>query len=135
VAARGAIALDEFGLEAGEGVGALRLTGSGTADIATRRVSLDLGSRRFDLDGFLASPAGRSLSEAVLAQRLDAPVPLTLKVRLDSLAFAGEEWTGLDLAVATAEPGLVIERAQVSGPGGTRLSGAGEVGPAASRAA
>ncbi len=114
-----AVDLDAVVIEAGEGTGAARLTGSGRISIDERRAVVALEGRRVDLDALLRQGAAAPSAAA----RLPVAVDGTLK--LDSAALGGEELTGLQARFALDGTRLAIPSLDVTVPGGTAVTASG----------
>lgn len=112
-------------VEAGEGVGAVRLAGTGRFGTDDGRLSLALDGRRLDLDALRSVFTGRGAG-----WRLVLPVPLAATLKLDSVGIGGEELTGLTTRLAMTGSRLAVEDLGVTAPGriGLRLSGEAELG-------
>src|ERR1700710_1708296 len=103
----------------GGGPPSLRPAGPGRLALPEPRLGLTLASRRLDLDAFLASLKDKKAT--ALAGLQEAVPPIDLSLRLDSVGFGGEEWTGLAAGVALARGRASLTRLQVGWPGDARL--------------
>ncbi|TDR88100.1 AsmA family protein [Enterovirga rhinocerotis] len=115
--------LANVAVEAGDGAGAVRLTGEGRYRLDDPNLSLTLAARRLDLAAFRqANGAGL----ASLPWRSGARLPLDLSLRLDSLAVgADEDLTGLSLSLSIDGERGAIRSFEASGPGRSTLRAEG----------
>lgn len=117
--------LDNVSIEAGEG-GAARLAGTGQIALDERRLTLALDGRRLDLDAL--AKAYRDTPETLRETWRPQPgFPISATFRLDGLALAGEELSGLTARLALAGDRLEVERLEFTAPGQTRVTAAGEL--------
>lgn len=112
-------------IESGGAGGAIRLEGDGRFDLAGRRLTLSVSGRRLDLDALAAAGlfSGPLPTGPLPTLRTD----LTLK--LDSVASAGEELSGVSLVGSLAGGVARVDRLEATLPGATRLAAFGEIVP------
>ncbi|MBV9077537.1 MAG: hypothetical protein JO048_08640 [Methylobacteriaceae bacterium] len=115
------LALDDLAIELGEAGALARLTGSGRFTHEDGRLKLDLDGRRLDL-GSLLTESGR-----LTAWRPSLPVPVDVTTRLESVAFAGEEFTGVSLGASLEGSRLTADRVAFAGPGLSQVALSGEL--------
>jgi hypothetical protein len=115
--------LKDVVVEAGEGASAVRLSGGGRYRLAQPALSLALSGRRVDLSA-LRRALAPSLGSG--AWRQGPPIPLSLSLKLDSLAIGSDEdLSQFTLSLSAEGQRGEVRSFEVSGPGRSRLRGEG----------
>lgn len=122
----GALALDPVAIEAGEGGGSLRLTGTGRVPLEDTRVALKLEGRRLDGDRLLAAPGAREFWDRAAATPLATPVDLELT--LNSVVLAEEELAEFKLRASLERDRVRVQDLRFAAPGESQVVARGEVG-------
>lgn len=125
-------AASNLDIRAGEGAGAVTLTGEGALDAGALRtggrprVTLDLDARRLDARPLAAAWARGDATVAEGATRLLGGLPIDLSLDVASLAYAGEEFGPASLALRTDPAGegvnVSLPRLDLALPGGGRFT-------------
>jgi hypothetical protein len=119
-------ALENLAVEAGEGGAALRLTGAGQLALDHPRLTVSLEGRRLDLDGLLATFAAAPEAQRRGWRPLPG-LPVDLDLKLDGVAFVGEELASVAVKATATRDGATVSRLDLTAPGQSRVRSSGEI--------
>jgi len=129
VASRGRVLTsDALEIEAGEAGRTIKVAGTARVDLGDRPLGeLALSAKRIDLDETGATLASLAGDPDSWQARLDAlPLPVALNLSVASLAYEGEEATGVEAAARLADGRIGVQNLTAKIAGDTTLAFAGK---------